>query len=102
MQLLALAVGSAVVLALVGLGVFVVIEGRDFNESLGPLIGYAAGPVSLLFAYAGLSEKLDRVHKQVNGNFSVLQDKNTALTDTLAQIATNSAPPEQNPESEVK
>lgn len=97
--MLALVAGIAVVLMLVCLGIFVVIAGRDFNTSVGPLIGYATPTVTLLFAYAGLSDKLNQVHKQVNGNYSALQDKNTALVETLKKLAADQIP---DPEGEVK
>lgn len=77
----------AIVLLVLCLAVFLVVDGRDVAQALGPLIGYTTPTVTLLFAYAGLSAKLDEVHKQVNGNFHNLTEENTSLTNRLANIA---------------
>ncbi|ARK07700.1 hypothetical protein Toil_gp17 [Rhodococcus phage Toil] len=87
MKVLALLAGVAIVLLIVCLAGFVVVAGRDFNESLGPLIGYATPTVITLFTFAGIQEKLDKVHKQVNGNYDALARQNEDLTYKFVNLA---------------
>ena len=67
LRFLAGCVALVIVVACVGVALFVGASGRDFAQ-LGPALGWIGTIAATLFLYSGLSNQIGAVHKQVNGN----------------------------------
>lgn len=87
LRTLALLGALALVLLILCLGSYLVVVGRDVGQSLTPVIGFAAPTITTLLAFALTQQKLDEVHKQVNGNLSRVVDRNVELENTVTELS---------------
>lgn len=84
---IALVGGLALTLLLVAGVLYAVIAGREVESLLPTLLGFTAPTIAALFAAAGVAgvrRQVEEVHKQVNGNYHRLANRNDELTQLLA------------------